>query len=200
MSLPNFALMKDQPDLLLDWLDNNILTAAALNNGGNNDPHWVTIIPKPLATGLSFTDEAIDVYELTTKKANEDNGMKSYICNYSQGDVHQQNIDAHADYCFTANMNGCTFAIGPSVDDQITVAHANAGGKPDDQRTQISNVFGGLGGLKLLEPAMYRKLAPNNNLQATTFGIRTGENWDFYFQSYEPRGQGTYKLYTVAKI
>jgi hypothetical protein len=204
MPLPNFVTMQAQPDLLLTWLQNNLLISRNVNNNGLG-AQWLTVTPfvhqlYGNTTGTDADGNAIDVYELTANNAGQNNGMRSFICNYAQHNVHQQDIDAHGDYCFTPNMNGCTFAIGQPNGGTITVAHANTGGNSAAQRQQISGVFGGLGNLKVLEPAAYRRVKPGSRINATTFGIRSGMTWTFYFQSWESVGNGTYLTYGVMPV
>jgi hypothetical protein len=194
--------LQAQPDLLLDWLDSNILISQNPNNGGLG-AQWMTIVPyiHPYAGPATGTDKyghACGVYEITTLGANAGNGLRSFICNYAPGVVHQETLTVHGDYCFTAAMNGCTFGVGPNVGGQVTVAHANSGGATGLQRAQVAGVVGPLAGAKVLEPAAYRHLAPG--LTATTFGVRTGANWNFYFQSYKSVGAPAYQTFGVMPI
>lgn len=205
MPLPNFAHLQAQPSLLLTWLQTNLLISINPNNHGLG-AQWLTIVPfvHPIFGATTAHDtqgNVMDVYEIRSAGANAGNGLRSFICNYAQGAVHQETLSVLGDFCFTAAMNGCTFGIGPTVGGQVTVAHANTGGQSGPQRVQLSGVFGGLGGgLKVLEPSAYRRVKPNSRLTATTFGVRTGMNWKFYFQSYESTGNGTYCSYGVMPV
>tara|TARA_R110002167_G_scaffold91667_1_gene246539 strand:+ start:692 stop:1306 length:615 start_codon:yes stop_codon:yes gene_type:complete len=204
MPLPDFVTMQAQPDLLLDWLKDNILISRNPVNGGLG-AQWVTFIPfiHPifgLSTGTDASDNPADVYEIVTAGANAGNGLRSFICNYIPGGSPQETLTSLGDYCFTAAMNGCTFGISPNVGGQVTVTHANTGGNHVAQRAQVSGVLGGLAGATVLEPAAYRRLAPGAGLTSTTFGIRTGGNWKFYFQSYRSTGNGTYHTYGVMSV
>jgi|GEM_PF-2933200 len=204
MPLPNFGHLQAQPDLLRTWLQSNLLISVNPNNHGLG-ARWMTIVPfvHPIfgaATAQDTQGHAMDVYEVTTAGANAGNGLRAFICNYVPGTVQQETIGALGDYCFTAAMNGCTFGIGPAVGGQRTVAHANHGGNSVQQRVQLTGVLGPLTGLKVLEPSAYRRVKPNSRLTATTFGIRTGMNWNFYFQSYESIGNAVYCSYGVMPV
>lgn len=205
MPLPDFAQLQAQPDLLLTWLQSNLLISLNPNNNGGG-ALWMTIVPfvHPIhgaTTGVDTNGNALDVYEIVTAGANAGNGLRCFVCNYVPGQVHSEVLTAHADYCFTAAMNGCTFGISPMANGQVTVAHANTGGNAVAQRVQLNGVLpGGLAAAKVLEPAAYRRVKPNSTLTATTFGIRTGMKWKFYFQSFESLGNGAYRTYGVMPV
>lgn len=205
MPLPDFTQLQVQPDLLIDWMQTNLLIARVLNNNGLG-AQWLTIVPfvHPIygaCTAQDTTGAAMDVYEVVSAGAHAANGLRSYICNYTPGAVENEVIDAHADYCFTTAMNGCSFAMSPAVGGQVTVAHANDPGGPTSQRTQLSTAVGPLtANHTVLEPAAYRRLRPQAGLTATTVAVRMGGTWSLYFQSFESMGGGTYLCYGAMKV
>lgn len=190
--------------MLIDWLNSNLIIAQGLNSNGLGS-HWLTLVPytSPIYPNITCVDgngNAMGVYKVTNVGANQANGMMGYVCDYTQHNVHSQTIDAQADYCFTPNMNGCTFAVSQPNNGQITVAHANSGGNSQNQLQQISNTMGGLQNLRVLEPSEYRRVKPFSRLNATTIGVRSGGDWSFYFQSWESTGGGGHTCYGVIKM
>jgi hypothetical protein len=170
----------------------------------------VTIIPAPGGpVAVNATGVPMDVYTVTNSPAvigpaglQPASTLAAYICNYTPGGVHPVLLGSLGDYCFTTNLNGCTFGIGPvQPHNTRRVSHANSGGNTLLQRGQTMGVHGGnLAGVTLLEPALYRRIGQALNMQATVFGIRTGVNWRFYFQSFSSHGHGNLRVYGVFPI
>jgi len=133
----------------------------------------------------------VDVYALNNNgAAAPDNTVPAYICNYATDNVNRVLLGTHGDFCFT-------------ITHTRLVSHANHGGIAHLQRQQIQVAHGvgaNLAGVTVLEPQLYRRFAVDLNMQATVFGIRTGYDWRFYFQSYSYHGQGTYRMYGVFPI
>lgn len=212
MPLPNFAHLQAQPDLILNWLATNLLLAGYIQNVPNPPgTSGVTIIPAPPnpVTGVTVAVNAagapVDVYALNNNVAAAPaNTVPGYICNYAANNVNSVLLGTHGDFCFTITLNGCTFGIGPAhANHTRLVSHANHGGIAHLQREQIRVAHGvgaNLAGVTVLEPQLYRRFAVDLNMQATVFGIRTGYDWRFYFQSYSSHGQGTYRMYGVFPI
>ena len=85
-------------------------------------------------------------------------------------------------------MNGCTFGVsGVHPDGSRRVSHSNNGGDTLSQRSATATLHGGLAGVTMLEPNMYRNVG-GQNLQSTTFGIRHNGQWRFYYQVYDLLG------------
>jgi hypothetical protein len=214
MPLPNFGHLQAQPSLLLNWLNTNLLMAAnaglianVLNPPGTALMTIAAALAHPAHGALQASDTGgipMGVYDITNAGVNAGNGLPSYICNYNAGGVNSVMLGSLGDYCFTVNLNGCTFGIGTAgAGGARRVAHANRGGNTILQRGQIQGAFAAganLAGLTLLEPAQYRRLSPVLSMQATVFGIREGTNWRFYFQCYSNSGGGQYRVYGVFPI
>jgi hypothetical protein len=201
--LPNFAHLQAQPDLLLTWLNTNLLLAGSLQNvgvpgvGGGIDQVTIGAYQGPVQNAIDASNgQQMGFYALRNNPAGE---LTAYICNYQAGNHRSWLIGTHADYCFTTTLNGCTFAVGPVQPGNIRrVSHANSGGNTilQRQQTRTAQQSGSLAGVALLEPADYRRLSNTLSINATVFGIRTGVAWRFYFQMYSYAG-GTATVYGV---
>ncbi|HJZ58312.1 MAG TPA: hypothetical protein VKE74_25440 [Gemmataceae bacterium] len=221
MPFPNFASLQASPDSLLNWLQTNLLVADGIlnvaNPPGTSDVTFINpVVPYPGATVENAVDASgspIGVYKITNNPAllpgnafNPATSLASYICNYTANGRNGVNLGSLGDYCFTTNLNGCTFAVGPANAHHVRrVSHVNNGGNTVLQRGQVQTEHGtgpNLAGLTLLEPAMYRRLNPALSMQATVFGIRTGVQWRFYFQSFSAHIGATYRyrMYGVIPI
>lgn len=202
MPHPNLAHLQAGPETFLVWLEHNILKAA--HPKSLTGLAWVKFDPAQGGhpqTGVDLTGNAVDVYQISTQGAGAQDAVRSYICNYMANESRSVDVSNAGDFCFTANMNGCSFGIdGSNPNGSVKVTHANRGGHSGDQLNQLGIAHNGLGGLKVLEPQTYRTMAPRKNMNATTFGIRSGMNWKWYFQSYCYEGKGLYTLYGVFPI
>ena len=203
MALPNFAHLQAQPDLLLAWLNTNVLLAGNLQNvgvagaGGGIDQVTIGAYQGPVQNAINSSNgQPMGVHALRNNPAGE---LTAYICNYQANNHRSDLIGTHADYCFTTTLNGCTFAVGPVQPGNLRrVSHANTGGNTNLQRqqTRTAQQSGNLAGIALLEPADYRRLSATLAISATVFGIRTGLAWQFYFQTYS-YANGTATVYGV---
>lgn len=208
MPLPDYISLFQRPANLLTWLDDNILCAGTLTNavnpGGVNLLHVQTrMFHNGLGcTGTNAAGNAVGVYNLTSTGAAVPHVMRSHVCNYTANTATSVDLDNTADFVFTTNMNGCTFAVGqPQANGTTRVTHANRGGHIADQRAQVRAEHGltgpGMGGVTLLEPNVYRDgdgAAAGQGRQTTVFGIRNGTTWDFYYQSYNYLGNAQFQL------
>lgn len=203
MPLPNLGSLQAAPEQLRTWCDSNILTAGTVTNALNPaGVTWARIVQRPpmapgmpAPTGQDAAGHAVDVYDLRCDGAGPHDGVPAHICNYMANNIRDVQLDNTPDYMFTINLNGCTFGVGaPQPNGNKLVSHANAGGNAQVQRGMTGGAHGGLGGVALLEPALYRNLGGQGQNQATVFGIRSGLNWRFYFQSYTYLGNQTFRL------
>lgn len=208
MPAPDLPQLQVNPSGLLAWLEDNLLMAGSLKNQPNpNGLIWASIVPRPLdgmnrpARAVNASGRPVDVWNLRSD-GGAHNGLRAYICNYTAKAVTSVDIGSLGDYCFTTNLNGCTYGIGPrQADGTRRVSHANRGGNTILQRTDIqnqNNVGATLPGVTMLEPAEYRRLG--GELHATVFGIRSGYNWSFYYQSYSYMKENQYRLNGVLPI
>jgi hypothetical protein len=205
MPAPNIANLNADPNGLLPWLDNNLLLGGFLTNVPNPPGlAWVTIAP-PAAPlhAVNHAGNPVDVFVLRCNGAGAHNAVRAYICNYTVNGVHSVDLASLADYCFTINLNGCTFGIGPRSPGGVRkVSHANTGGNTNAQRTQTwgeHHVAANSTAISMLEPAEYRRLGGGANLNATVFGIRTGITWQFRYQLWT-LSAGNYQLIGVFPI
>ena len=208
MPAPNLAQLQINPSGLLAWLEDNLLMAGMLQNQANpNGLIWASIVPRPplgnlASLAVKASGKPVDVWNLRSDGGGAHNGLRAYICNYQPQAVNSVDIGFLGDYCFTTNLNGCTYGIGPrQADGTRRVSHANRGGNTILQRTDIqnqNNVGATLPGVTMLEPAEYRRLG--GELHATVFGIRSGYNWSFYYQSYSYMKENQYRLNGVFPI
>jgi len=207
---PNLAHLQAQPNLLLTWLNDNLLLAGLMTNVPNPPGlAWVTITAPPVIPGMpslavNASGRPMDVFTLRTNGGGVGDSVRSYVCNYTANGVHSIDLVNAADYCFTVTLNGCTFGIGPRTPLGFRrVSHANTGGNAFVQRTQTWTQHGvpaNSYAISLLEPSEYRRLGGGGNLNATVFGVRTGVSWAFYFQLYTAVGNGNYKVHGVFPI
>lgn len=148
----------------------------------------------------------IPLYQVAKAAVNEASYFRSYIADYHQGQTTFTTLgtNPHAQFCFTANMNGCTFGLGsqPTPGSAMVVSHGNAAnaGANDNipdylagdtkkalqtaiQYTRAKQGHGITG--RVFEPAHYRI----GQRMSVTFGHRAaGQKWAFHFVGYERTG------------
>lgn len=104
-------------------------------------------------------------------------------------------LGVNADYFFTPTLNGCTFAHsgnGPNP----SVAHsnfvdANTMADQNAMDADLALAFGGNAPPHTLIKINYKLPAVGlEDFKATVVGIRTGNNWAFYYQNYKVDLQG----------
>lgn len=212
MPAPNFANLNAGPAGLLAWLDDNLLLAGTVQNVPNPPGlAWAAIVPRPavapgmpLPVAVNASGRPMDVFNLRSDGLGAANAVRAYICNYTAMNFESVLLGNAGDYCFTINLNGCTYGIGPAqLGGTRLVTHSNRGGNTLLQRADIqaeNGVGANLAGVTLLEPAQYRRLGGGGNLQATVFGVRTGNNWRFYFQSCTAIGGNNFQVHGVFPI
>jgi hypothetical protein len=129
----------------------------------------------------------------------------TWICDYAADTVKYKTLSNARPFCFTANMNGCTFGIGAAVaGGVVTVSHANAttagGGNLATQTAQQKLQSAVVPGAKLFEPKDY-DFSGLQQLNTTLVGILNGNDWTFYYQQFVGQPGGfNYKLKTFKKI
>ena len=204
MPAPDLDRLHAGPEQLLGWLDNNVLLSGLVQNSASpNFLEWMTIGPPApfnAPTGQKPDGTAIDVFYLRNNGTGPADAVRSYICNYVPNQVRSTPLGTGGDYCFTTTMNGCTFGVGRAAPDgSVRVSHANTGGDTAAQRNQTWTEHGNHN-VSMLEPALYRRLGNGMNLNITTFGIRSGRAWKFYFQLFEARPGRVFVLHGVFPI
>lgn len=165
---------------------------------------------------LSPMGTVIPLYKIVRSNPGEAY-FRSYIADYQQGATTFTTLGSnpHSQFCFTANMNGCTFGIGqPQPDGKLVVSHGNAANatgitniptylKPETKTAlQVATQYtrakeGHVGGGRVFEPSHYRIGAR----QSVTFGYRpVGAPWQFHYISYIRGNGGAYTSYGVGPI
>ena len=198
--MPHYQLLNQDPESLLIFLENNIIASGLLANSKvKNQPEH--LILQKSATQGEINGQPADVYYIKNSgESSSRKALKSYICDYTKGNVEYCTLGRDAGFCFTITMNGCTFGIGQPADDgTVLVSHANTGGETVAQRSQTIGIHSEHNSVlrSVLEPALYRRMA--DRLTASTFGIKTGGGWKFYFQLYRPES-GVFKCYGTFPI
>lgn len=117
--------------------------------------------------------------------------IRAYFLPWGPNKTYCGKLGNNADFFFTPTLNGCTFAHsgnGPNPE----VAHANFVDSITtitDQNaidTDLSAKFGGVAPANTLIKSTYKLPATGlEDYRATVVGIRTGNDWDFYYQNYK---------------
>lgn len=193
MPAPDLNAIQANPTTFLNWLDSNLVTAGNLANViSPPGTAYARFTPDNHAVAVNASGVPIDIFKVRSDGAGAHEGLLSHICNYTANTHHSVLLTNGPNFCFTITLNGCTFGIGaPDGQGRRVVTHANSGGNTVNQRGMVQGAHGAnnnMDGVRLLEPSLYRRVNPTANMQATVFGIRTGLNWNFYFQSYEVAG------------
>lgn len=127
----------------------------------------------------------------TRKISSSTHALKAYFLPWGSNRTFCGKLGTKADYFFTPTLNGCTFAysgVGPGP----SVAHANFVNSTTtltDQNainTDLTGKFGGTAPAHTLIKTDYK--TPTTGFvdyHATVVGIRTGNGWNFYYQSYK---------------
>lgn len=200
MPEPDYSEFDRAPMSLLDFMATNIIATGLLPNSTlNSVPEFLTLEKK--TTPVTVGGEAVGhVYYLKgSTETSSARALNAYICDYEKNDTKFVLLGQNARFCFTITMNGCTFGIGkPGSDGSVIVSHSNRASDPNQAETQRRITLDSHKNrqVTMLEPSMYR---PVERMTCTTFGIRAGRQWKFYFQSYRPNGS-TWELYGVPEI
>lgn len=140
---------------------------------------------KPL--GLYFLTRPAAIYNPQAIK--DGRTFKAYFCPYAENDTLGTVIGKKADYMFTTAMDGCTLGIGSAnAQGSRMIYHSNLaklgeGGQASGQASVISMTLGA--SLEaMFQPKDYRYEFGVSSLLSTTFGVRAGNNWNFYAQTY----------------
>jgi hypothetical protein len=136
-----------------------------------------------------------DVYRLTqTAATNSGNPLcaKTWICPYQVNAIKYQTLNNSRIFCFTTNMNGCTFGIGGSqgTDGTLTVSHANKAetGEIVSWSAQIEEQRTMHAGAAHFDPYHYsaggfERQGVAVKYYTTTFGVYENNSWSFYYQT-----------------
>ena len=186
---------------LLDLMHNCIVQTFSLKTTTYGMPQSLTFKEKSPEVTVKGGKTTPMLRLLDSSKDQE--SFESYICDYKDGEINYQVLDKKADFCFTWTMNGCTFGIGkPAADGSVLVSHGNVKGMgvprgcQQEAQASLANQMHG-GQVSLLEPITYRQ---GGDEMSTTFGIREGTAWKFYYQSYRRFGLYAWQLLGVSTI
>lgn len=196
----DYAALEADPASILAFMKNNIIATGLLPNSQENSEPEYLVLSKTTTKVTQGGTELGNVYYLKgSTETSTGNAIKSYVCDYEKNNTKFVMLGKKAKFCFTITMNGCTFGIGaPSSDGSVIVSHSNRASDRNQAETQREITLGGHKNraVAMLEPSMYR-IAPR--MTCTTFGIRSGRTWKFYFQSYMPSGS-SWEHYGVPEI
>jgi hypothetical protein len=203
----------------LTFLNTALILAPIGNALRHNRSEHLGLGPSPYmgSTAVDTAGNALALWQVVKAQPGEAY-FRSYIADYEQGATTYTTLGSneHAEFCFTANMNGCTFGHGNHAPDgTLVVSHGNAantGAHPNFDSSVMTNVLAqstalqtaiqytrakqghGVGG-RVFEPEHYRIGAR----QSVTFGYRPrgAGAWTFYFIGYTRGGGGAYTSYGV---
>jgi hypothetical protein len=203
----------------LTFLNTALILAPIGNATRHNRSEHMGLAPAPYmgATAVDATGHALALWQVVKAQPGE-TYFRSYIADYEQGRTTYTTLGSneHAEFCFTANMNGCTFGHGMQAPDgTLVVSHGNAantgaiqnfdsGSMTNIQRqsTALQTAIQytrakqghGVGG-QVFEPEHYRI----GQRQSVTFGYRPRGSgaWQFHFVAYIRGAGGAYTSYGV---
>lgn len=135
--------------------------------------------------------------------------FQAYWCPYDQNHTFSCQLGLDAPYMFTATMDGCSFGVGNQAGDgSCHVAHSNeagfgasreaqfgmSGARQFQRGEQANRLTHRLGqGIDIIDPTHYMAdLDQELVLKSTTFGIRAGNQWQFFTQKYWINGTTIY--------
>jgi len=201
----------------IPFLTTAMILAPIGNATRHNHSEHYGLAPAGGVTAVDSGGAPIAIWQVVKAQPGEAY-FRSYIADYEQGKTTYTTLGAnrHAEFCFTANMNGCTFGLGMQAPDgTLIVSHGNAANtgttrnfdsslmsNPATQIPALQTAIQytrakeghGIGG-QVFEPSHYRI----GQRQSVTFGYRpragTGQ-WQFYYISYT-RASGVYTSYGV---
>ncbi|HEY4252593.1 MAG TPA: hypothetical protein VGM87_15380 [Roseomonas sp.] len=136
----------------------------------------------------------IPLYELTASN-DPTTAFWAYWCPYDANRTAFTTLTGHAEWMFTATMDGCTFGVGRAAPDgTVVVGHANANRHQTKKsisrmaQTQRAELQAELGmHASMLQPKNYRfrgTFSKKRDVSSATFGVRDGSTWKFYAHLY----------------
>lgn len=143
------------------------------------------------------------VKKIEAASPGDEGAFLTWICDYQQDGIKYRTLDNSRPFCFTANINGCTFGIGAKQPGGVlTVSHANArteGNGNISQQTRFQSSMGNNDANNF--DARHYNTGQRNGMgyNTTIVGICDNGAWTFYYQSYLKRGF-EYVLQTFKKI
>jgi hypothetical protein len=204
-------------NLLALFRSNIIFVSGTLKQSNNGGIDYVTITKRDDLVGniAAWDGPGCGVMALAQAQSTDAGAFATWICDYEANDIKYATLSNARPFCFTAEMNGCTFGIGsPSPGGVITVSHANAVGpgggnltnQVAEQRSMTSAVMPDW--VRLFQPFDYNfsgqiftkvPVGMGANLNTTTFGVLNGNNWTFWYQQHL-RTQRRFMLKTFRQI
>jgi hypothetical protein len=178
------------------FMQNNIVYVAFANDTAGLQE--LAIQPRDPPTAVS-NKPGYNVYMLRKARASDAYRLLAYVCPYNLNSVQAEMLGNQALYCFTPQMDGCTFGVGSQANGVVRVTHVNtnragasAGGDLNDHRTQQRKLQRNLALSKvgrnatLIEPDTYMDEGGQPySLKATTYGRHAAFGaWTFHSQRY----------------
>jgi hypothetical protein len=175
------------------------------NNFSKSDVDVYFMAP-PGAPGMLPQDAIIDANQLTV-----------YFCPYDANNTLGVVVSNAADLMFTTQMDGCSVGIGnkTSTGDRL-IYHSNQAAlgrtgpnaqlnaqdqalrtafTTDQPNIETKNIGA------VLSPVDYRESSRGTVYNSTTFGVRSGGNWNFYAQRYrEAVGIATCRMFVLKEV
>jgi hypothetical protein len=172
-------------------------------------------------TGQGYT--LVDVYTLDIAPGGGPGTFQGYWLPYQANRQYHLELRKAADFMFTDRMDGCTFASSNIIQKRggvvglfsgtkkvgALVSHTNfqtQGGRIDTptMNRAVLHTHGG-SAKSVLRKGDYSDSTsplhgPGESIKLTTFGVRKGAKWQFYYQQYETYFTGDYLLLGVKPV
>lgn len=190
------------PDAFLALARTTIIKSGAIQNSKSyGAPEMVGLFAETTYKGEMPDGKACDIVNLGQRAT--DGKFKAYVCDFEANQINYQVLGKAAEFCFTITMNGCTFGIGaPTVDGSVLVTHGNMGGQAAPQLEMGQFMHTGGVNTTFVQPGDYLKYDGGNSGRAniTTFGLRDGNKWKFYYQRYATLGNQRMRHLGVTEV
>lgn len=180
--------------------ENVVLIAGEMRQpGGGEHLLRIAIDEQPRLKVLNTNGKVWVLYSI--RFAFNTNGMVIYYCDYKENAGTMATLGTKAEWMFTAEMNGCTFAVGNQVGGgRVAVGHMNFetagtgwGEQTQDRQRQAQRnyAYNRMGcDTQLIQPEDYK--GTDNSQNATTFGELDVDTWRFWTLQYKRLTDGEY--------
>jgi hypothetical protein len=187
-------------DPLVFMRTNVVRIASQMNHPGGGDHLLLIAVAEQTRQKVLNIDGKVWVL-YSIKFAFNPDGMLVYYCDYKDNDGKMAALGTKAEWMFTAEMNGCTFAVGNQVAvGRVAVGHMNFmsagagwGAQVQDRQRQAQRnyAYNRMGyDTQLIQPEDYK--GDNDDQDATTFGMLDVDTWRFWTLQYKRLTDGQY--------